>query len=187
MSKLNSYLITDPKYYGNTPEKLYKNLSLHVKDKNIDYICFRDKTTQDIEPLIKSFTEFAKANNIVHVMINSYIDLAYKYGAFGVHLTSSQFSEIKRAKNLGLHVIISTHTKDEITRAETLGADAVTFSPIFDTPNKGEAKGIDVLADMCAASDMKIIALGGIVSDVHVEKLKNSGCFGFASIRYFLK
>jgi len=186
VSNLKSYLITDPQYYGSTPSHLLKTLSLHVKDKAIDYICFRDKSTQDIEPLIQTFVAFAKANNILHVMINSHIDLAYKYGAYGVHLTSMQFGEIKRAKELGLFVVISTHSLQEIEKVEKLGADVVTFSPIFKTPNKGEPKGIEALHAISSNTKMKVIALGGIVTPLHVKEIEEANVYGFASIRYFL-
>ena len=111
--------------------------------------------------------------------------LAAKLGATGVHLTSQQFDDIPKAKELGLEVIISTHTHDEVHIAEAMGADYVTYSPIFATPGKGEAKGIDDLKAIIGMSDIEIFALGGIISMNEVEQLQESNVFGFASIRYF--
>jgi thiamine-phosphate pyrophosphorylase len=111
--------------------------------------------------------------------------LAAKLGANGVHLTSQQFDDIPHAKELGLEVVISTHTYDEVYIAEAMGADYVTYSPIFETPDKGEPKGVEDLAEIVNRTDIDIFALGGIVSEKEVDALRESGVFGFASIRYF--
>jgi thiamine-phosphate pyrophosphorylase len=102
-----------------------------------------------------------------------------------VHLTSNQFSDIKKAKELGLFVVISTHSFSEIELAIKLGANAVTFSPIFPTPNKGEPKGVEALKEAVKKFDIKIIALGGIVSQKEIKEVKKANPWGFASIRYF--
>ena len=93
---------------------------------------------------------------------------------------------IKEAKNQNLFTIISTHTFKEIEKAQKFGADAVTFSPIFYTPNKGKPKGVKELKKAITTfPDIKIIALGGIVSDKEVLQIQRTGAYGFASIRYF--
>ncbi|MDY0117717.1 MAG: thiamine phosphate synthase, partial [Sulfurimonadaceae bacterium] len=65
------------------------------------------------------------------------------------------------------------------------GADAITYSPIFETPNKGEPKGIEALQHVIKKYPIKIFALGGIVESSHVIDVEKSGAYGFASIRYF--
>ena len=182
-NRVLKYLITDPKYYGNTPDSLKENLHLHVKA--VDFLCFRDKKSSHIEPLVQTAVEFAKAINL-HVVINSYVDLAHKYGAYGVHLTSLQFDAIPKSKDLGLFVVVSTHSIDEALKAEHLGADMITFSPIFATPNKGEPKGLKALEDVVKAVNLPVIALGGIVTQAHIDSISISGAKGFASIRYWL-
>ncbi len=117
--------------------------------------------------------------------IHRHVKLAYQLGAMGVHLTSTQFAEIPHAKELGLEVIISTHTHEEVLKAEILGADAVTYSPIFSSPEKGEPKGIEDLKELLKKCKIKVFALGGIVEASHVEMVEETGVYGFASIRYF--
>ena len=105
-----------------------------------------------------------------------------------MHLTSNQFEDIKRAKENKLFTMISCHTEDEIILAKKLDADAITYSPIFNTPNKGAVKGIAKLKDMVDKyqdKHFKIIALGGIIDENHTEKIKQIKAYGFASIRYF--
>ena len=182
-NRVLKYLITDPKYYGSTPQLLQEKLQLHVKD--VDFLCFRDKESCNVEPLIKVAVDFAKAIKL-HVIINSHIDLAYQYGAYGVHLTSMQLDAIAQAKSWGLFVVVSTHTLSEALQAERLGADMITYSPIFLSPNKGEPKGVEALVKVVKAVRIPVIALGGIVTQTHIDKIRYSGAQGFASIRYWL-
>jgi thiamine-phosphate pyrophosphorylase len=107
-------------------------------------------------------------------------------GAFGVHLISTQFDAIKKAKALGLFVVISTHTLEEILQAQNLGADAVTFSPIFNSPNKGNPTGLAPLKEIQGKINIKIIALGGITTDEQIKAVESCGVFAYASIRKFI-
>jgi thiamine-phosphate pyrophosphorylase len=183
---MKSYLITDPKYYTNHPTKFEQKLQNVIDDNHIDLICFRDKISSNQEELIDIFMHTCKKNNIFKTFINTNIDLAHKYKSHGVHLTSEQFDKIKIAKELSLQVIISTHNEQEIQNAIDLGADYITYSPIFFTPNKGDAKGLENLKYIIKEyPQIPIIALGGIIDLEHLNKIKTINPFGFASIRYF--
>lgn len=187
-----NYLITDPKYYTDDTTKFKEILSKALENHKVSMASFRDKISGDIESLAKSFITICKKYSIQRIIINSNIDLALSLGFDGVHLTSSQFDKIKFCKENGLFVIISCHNFDEVKMAYELGADAITYSPIFYTPYKGKPKGIDALSalkhrvDEISNRDFKIIALGGIVDNDHIDQIKASGANGFASIRYFI-
>lgn len=184
---MKSYAITDPKYYTNNPNEFQKVLQNVLNNNTIDMICFRDKISTNQEELIKVFLEVCKDNHINKTFINTNIELAYKYNAYGVHLTSTQFVQITQAKEQNLKTIISCHTYEEIESAISLGIDYVTYSPIFPTPNKGEPKGIDHLEQTIAKyPHIPIIALGGIITQEHLRQIKLTNSFGFASIRHFL-
>lgn len=175
-----SYFISEPSYFNNINDIFTKY--------NPNIVCFRDKETKVIEPLAKKFIQIAKKSDIKLVLINTHINLAIKYNYDGVHLTSKQFDEIAIAKQNKLFVIISCHTEDEIVLAKSYGADAITYSPIFDTPNKGTAKGttnLKYIVDKYQDKSFNIIALGGIVTNNHIEQIKKTKAKGFASIRYF--
>ena len=79
------------------------------------------------------------------------------------------------------------HNEEEIYKALKFGADAVTYSPIFYTPDKGNPKGLEDLNEKVAKINIKIIALGGIISDEDIAKIKSTDAYAFASIRYFIK
>lgn len=186
---MQSYLITDPKYYSNNPTKFTIILNNTLHSHAVDMACFRDKSSNNFKELAKVFVETCKKNSIKKYFINGDYLLASELNATGVHLTSTQFDHIKKAKELGLEVIISTHNKTEIQQAIEGGADYITYSPIFTTPNKGEPKGVKDLQNICKQyPQMKIIALGGIVNDNQINEIKKeANPFGFASIRYFVK
>ena len=93
--------------------------------------------------------------------------------------------DIPKAKKLNLLTIISTHSLEEVKDAKNLGADIVTYSPIFSTPNKGIAKGAEELNLVVDSCNIKVIALGGIVTQEQIDEVKNCNVYGFASIRYF--
>lgn len=177
---LKAYLITDPAVFGSTPEALLSNLSKSIQKYNPDLICLRDKESKDYPALAKAFLGMkTKAKLLLH----SDIDLALSLGAYGVHLTSSQLDEIERAKEAGLYVIASTHSVQEAFLAAD--ADAITYSPIFFSPNKGEPKGLGDLKEITGKIKTKIFALGGITSQEQVKQVEACGVYGFASIRYF--
>lgn len=180
------YLITDPKYYSSNLKIFESTLHKAIKLYDPDILCFRDKSSFNIEELISSFVMVCKENKINNIFINTYIHLAKKYNAKGVHLTSTQFDEIKVAKELGLEVIISCHNDEDIENAINQKADAITYSPIFETPNKGEPKGLEELERVIKKYDIDIIALGGIVSGAQINELSTINSYGFASIRYYV-
>ena len=184
---MKKYLITDPEYYTNDLKEFQNKLENKLKNKKTDIACFRDKKSKNVEELAKIFVNVCKKNNINTILLNSDYKLAHKLGAHGVHLNSKQFDEIQEAKKLNLITIISCHTENEIQKAIELSSDMITYSPIFNTPNKGEAKGIELLKKVVKTyPKTKIIALGGIIKDSQIQEIKEAKAYGFASIRYFI-
>lgn len=184
--KINSYLITDPALYGDNPDLLEVSLSQVFAKTLPDFALFRDKQTFDYRTLASIFVEVCRNYKIPKVLLHGDYPLAHELKADGVHLTSTQFEMIKEAKQLGLYVIISTHTHDEALKAQELGADAITYSPIFTSPNKGEPKGLEDLKEIVDKIEIPIFALGGITSQEQINAVEDSGVYGFASIRYFI-
>jgi thiamine-phosphate pyrophosphorylase len=170
---LFSYLITDPLFYQNFKIDLVNSIEKYQPD----YICFRDKNSIKNYKLAIEIAKYYK----IPIVVNQYIELV-KLGFDGIHLTSSQLnlaSQFKQYLTFG-----STHNLEEIKKGE--GCDFVTFSPIFNSKGR-EGVGIEKLNQICKIAKPKVFALGGIVSDNEVKQLKNSECYGFASIRYFIR
>jgi len=180
---INSYLITDPKYYFSDFVSLKEVLAKHRPS----FALYRDKDNFDYKRLAVKFLETCSQFESVKPMLHGDVNLAVTLDAYGVHLTSLQFDEIKKAKEVGLFTVISCHSEEEMLKAQKLGADAVTFSPVFSTPNKGEPKGLAELQRMVDKMSIPIIALGGITTETEVKAVASTGCYGFASIRYFVE
>jgi len=153
--------------------------------KKADMIVYRDKECADYEANAKQFMVEAREHSFEKILLHTDYKLAHKLKADGVHLNSTQFSNIAEAKDLDLFVVISTHSKEEALHAQKLGADIITFSPIFTTPNKGEPKGVEVLREVSSSLDIAVIALGGIVEQEQIDLCEEAGAVGFGSIRYF--
>lgn len=183
---MKSYLITDPKYYGNSILEFKEMLISVLKKNRVDIVCFRDKESNNYRELAGVFVDVCKSFEIETILLNENYLLAKELNATGVHLTSKQFDKIQEAKSLGLHVMISCHTFSQIEKARDKHIHAITYSPIFKTPNKGEPKGISKLKEATILYDMDIYALGGIISKDEIYKIKETKAIGFASIRYFL-
>lgn len=175
---IKKYLITSPEFYN--------HLETQIANHNPEYILYRDKENKDYETGAKTFLDTIGNISSAKLFLHQDVALAYQLRASGVHLTSLQFDAIESAKKLGLEVIVSTHTKEEVLKAEVLGADAVTYSPIFATPGKGEPKGVKDLQELVSSCSMKVFALGGIITHEHVKQIEQTNAYGFASIRYFV-
>jgi len=183
---MKSYLITDPKYYTNNPIKFKEILENVLIKHKPDMVCFRDKQSSNFEQLAKIFVDICKSNNIEKILINERYELAQSLGFDGVHLTSRQFDKIQIVNELGLCTIVSCHNNEELELAKKYNANIVTYSPIFETPNKGDAKGIDDLNRVSENYNIQIIALGGILDKSHIKQISTTNVIGWASIRYFI-
>lgn len=98
--------------------------------------------------------------------VNGSPALAARPEAAGVHLP--QGHSVAAARDfLGPEKLVgqSAHNVREVYRAAAAGADYVTLSPVFESISKGAfapALGLAVLAEVCAESNIPVIALGGV-------------------------
>jgi thiamine-phosphate pyrophosphorylase len=177
-----AYAITDPSTLN------FHTLEIDLKRfaSKADMIVYRDKSTNNYALNAKQFIHQAKKYNFQKILLHTNYNLAHQLKADGVHLKSTQFEDIQKAKALGLWVVISTHTLEEALEAELLGADMISYSPIFATPNKGTPKGLKALGEVVSMLSIPVIALGGILTEEQVILCEENGAEGFASIRYFV-
>ncbi len=181
-----SYLITDPKYYTQDLDQFEKNFTLHARAHKPDFALLRDKDNKDYKNLSKLFVFLCDSLD-VKSFIHSDVDLALSLKAYGVHLPFSLISHLKKAKENNLFSIVSTHSLQEALQAQEMGANAITYSPIFDTPNKGKPVGLEKLKEIIDKIRINCFSLGGIVSPLHVKECLHVNPYGFASIRYFTR
>ncbi len=179
------YAITDPAYYGSEPSDLKRSVERTLSNSKVDLICLRDKKNPDYTALAEAFIDMKPLFPETLFFLHSDVGAAIDLGSDGIHLPSGMFEKVAVSCDAGLKVIVSTHSLDEIKRAEKGGAYGVTYGPIFETPGKGEPKGLEKLKEIRGKIGLNIFALGGIVSKEQIEAVERAGADGFASIRYF--
>ncbi|QOY50898.1 thiamine phosphate synthase [Candidatus Sulfurimonas baltica] len=182
---MQKYLITSAEFCMDTPNVFKNTLYNQFLKHKPNYALYRDKSNKNYNLGASSFMDVCRKFETMKSFIHQHADLAKELNATGVHLTSKQFDKIFDAKKFGLEVIVSTHTFEEVLLAQELGADAVTFSPIFTSPDKGEPKGVEELKELLEMCSIPVFALGGIVKTLHVGMIGQTKAYGFASIRYF--
>lgn len=119
------------------------------------------------------------------LLVNDRADIALASRADGAHLPANSVPAgmLRRTFPDGFLIGTSVHSLEELLEAKSSGADFVTYGPVFHTPGKGEAKGLQELERVCsAAGDFPVIALGGVSVENYASVLK-AGAAGLAAIR----
>jgi thiamine-phosphate pyrophosphorylase len=98
------------------------------------------------------------------LVINDDVEAALRCGADGVHLGQTDRGA-EQALAAGLLLGISARDVDEAAKAQALGAAYIGAGPVWATPSKADSGppiGLDVLAAMCAAVSLPVVAIGGV-------------------------
>lgn len=189
MKKPIIYLITDGSFdsqnYSLKFAKLFELVEIAV-NSGISMIQIREKNLP-ARLLFQLTQEIAKIrkDSATKILVNDRADVALAAKADGVHLTANSIPTKVIRQNFPKEFIIgvSTHTLEEAVQAKNEGADFAVFAPIFYTPNKGEAQGIEKLREVVqTVKNFPIIALGGINEENFADTL-NAVASGIAAIR----
>ncbi len=175
------------RYYitGGT-EKLLEYIRRAIDD-GVEYIQIREKhlNARDLFHFVSTAVRATESTN-TRILVNTRADIAIAAGAHGVHLPANSISPqlLRSITSPEFMIGVSCHTLDEITRAHQESADFAVFGPIFDTPGKGPAVGLDALHAACTATTLPILALGGITWQ-NASQCIEAGAAGIAGIRLF--
>lgn len=176
------YAITDPSILSF--DTLASDLR-RIKNRGATMILYRDKEARDYDERARRFVREAREIGFGKILLHNAPELAAQLGVWGVHCASGSFEMIRRARQLGLKTVASTHSPEEIRSAEEKGADLVTLSPLFGSPGKGEPLGEVRFTRIAQGARVPILALGGITDDEKIRRALSCGASGIASIRYF--
>jgi len=160
-----------------------------LSDLGVSHFQIREKNLS-ASNLYKLSGEVAKVlrDTATRLFINDRADIALAIGAYGVHLTGNSMSAklVRQTYGSSLSVFVSTHGIGEVMQARNANADAVVFGPVFSTPGKSEAVGIEALtATVEGSTELPIIALGGIDHN-NCRSVLEAGAAGVAGIRCFV-
>ncbi len=119
----------------------------------------------------------------VELVVNDDVEAALELGC-GVHLGRSD-PGAQRAAAAGIPLGISAATRREAAVAEFAGATYVGAGPVWATPSKPDAGtpiGLAGLADVCLATQLPVVAIGGIDASNAADCIR-AGASGVAVIR----
>ena len=149
----------------------------------VDAVVLREKQlsqqalAQGIEQLLALGVPAAK------LIVHSVPSLAEAYQLLGCHFASDA---IVYGNDFPFLCGQSTHSVEEALRCENRGMDYIYFSHIFPSSSKPNLapRGLAALTDVCAATSIPVIALGGI-NKRNQHLLATTGASGFAAISMF--
>ena len=156
----------------------------------IDSVQVRDKGASAAE-LFASVVEIQRLarGGSARVLVNDRIDVALAARAHGVHLAAKSLPPALARTLVEPWQLVGTsvHSVDEAVHAARDGADYLTFGHVYPTwSHEGEpARGVRMLADVVAAVDVPVLAIGGITIDA-MPRIAACGAGGFAAIGLFL-
>ncbi|HKQ80485.1 MAG TPA: thiamine phosphate synthase [Blastocatellia bacterium] len=152
----------------------------------------KDMSAKDLAAFTREAVRRARPHG-VRVLVNDRIDVAMAAGADGVHLRVSSIPAreardlaAKKGRNDFL-IGVSTHSITEARLAEDGGADFIVCGPVYTTASKqayGPPLGLELLAEICDATAIPALALGGINLANYREPLRR-GAAGVAAISLF--
>ena len=119
----------------------------------------------------------------VELVVNDDVDAALELGC-GVHLGQSD-QGAERAAAAGIPLGISVATRREAAVAEFSGATYLGAGPVWATPSMADAGrsiGLDGLADVCLATQLPVVAIGGVDASNAADCIR-AGAAGVAVIR----
>jgi thiamine-phosphate pyrophosphorylase len=119
----------------------------------------------------------------IELVVNDDVDAALELGC-GVHLGQTD-AGVERAAAAGIPLGISAATRREAAVAEFAGATYLGAGPVWATPSKPEAGtpiGLFGLADVCLATQLPVVAIGGIDASNAGDCIR-MGAAGVAVIR----
>lgn len=132
-------------------------------------------------------TRDALAGTNVQLIVDDRLDWALAAGADGVHLGQTDLP-VAAARRLadavrpGFLIGATVTTASQARRAEGDGADSLGFGPVFPTASKdnpASVKGLDGLAETCAAVRIPVLAIAGITPE-RVAGCLEAGGWGVA-------
>jgi thiamine-phosphate pyrophosphorylase len=148
---------------------------------DVDFIQVRDRdaTARDLARQVRA------AMRIAPVLVNDRADVAIACGAAGVHLRAGSIAASEIRKLAPLIVTVSCHSAADVEAAGS--ADYVLLAPIFSPLSKIDTRtplGLDKLREICAATSIPVIALGGITA-ANAQACIEAGAKGIAGITLF--
>ncbi len=122
----------------------------------------------------------------VPLIINDHIDVALAVDAEGVHVGKGDLPALETRRLIGPDKILglSVGSMEEMAMVPAAGVDYLGIGPVYPTGTKadaGEATGVELFAELVAATALPVVAIGGIHRD-NCTPLFGAGTDGVAVV-----
>ncbi|MDF1535997.1 MAG: thiamine phosphate synthase [bacterium] len=182
------YLVTDPELsLGRSEVEVVRR----AVAAGVTMVQYRDKNAST-RVMIEKTRSLAKIcrESAVPLIVNDRLDVALAGGAHGVHLGQDDMDpgDCHEIAGTGFIIGVSVTTVEEVRKAEKAGADYVAANGVFPTGTKtdlGEPLGLTGLAELAAATDLPLIAIGGI-DDTNAGQIIEAGGTGVALVSFIV-
>lgn len=177
------YAVTDSRWLNG------RSLATVVADAligGVTMVQLRDKAASTLD-LARQARDLAAVCRVANVplVINDDIEAVKMSGVDGVHVGQSDISCAHARKVLGDDAIVgvSVQTVGQAKEAEQAGASYLGVGAIFATATKTDADlvSLDMLAEICRAVSIPVVAIGGI-DDGRISELSGTGIDGVAVV-----
>ena len=177
------YAVTDRAWTG--AQTLYQQVECALKG-GVTCVQLREKELPEAEFLAEAreIGALCRAYGVPFI-INDNVEIALACGADGVHVGQSDMEadRVRDAVGGGMMIGVSARTVEEALAAQRAGADYLGVGAVFPTSTKRDAAEVSrrTLADICAAVDIPVVAIGGIGED-NILELSGTGIDGVALV-----
>ncbi|MBB5752149.1 thiamine phosphate synthase [Prosthecomicrobium pneumaticum] len=178
------YLVTDPVLAG--PRGVVETVR-QALDGGVTLVQLRDPEakTRALCETAAALLEVTRPRGIP-LVINDRVDVMLAVGADGVHVGARDMAPglVRRLTGPDAIVGLSITTLEELAAADLGPVDYIGASPVHATPTKtdtGPALGLDGLARLRAATDLPIVAIGGLHAG-NVRAAVEAGADGIAVV-----
>ena len=164
----------------------HEQLALAALAGGADVVQYREKRPLSNDIRLETATKIVGAMKTAAAccIVNDDIEVARRSGAAGVHLGAGDPSPLEARRRLSAAALIGATANDLATavRAAAEPVDYLGVGPVFATTSKDRPAallGLDGLAEIVAAVDKPVIAIGGIVASSVMDVL-STGAWGIA-------
>jgi len=173
------YLVTDRTLVADLPRAIDRALSGVPRGGAAVQLREKDLGARALLDLARAVAAPCRRHG-APLIVNDRLDVAVAAGADGVHLAGGSV-DVADARRLLPRGLVGASWHEGALRA---GVDFAVFSPVFPSPGKGPAVGLDALARACTAG-VPLLALGG-VDTANASACAAAGAHGVAAIRAWL-
>jgi thiamine-phosphate pyrophosphorylase len=184
--KFQLHLVTQPR---RSPAELVDAVARAI-ECGVDWVQLRDKSASALalHAQARELHEVTRQRG-ARLAVNDRLDVALAVGADAAHLAGQSLPVAAAVKLAAARTLIgrSVHGLAEAQAAAQAGADYLTFGHVFPTSSHPglPPKGLAELADIVAAVEVPVLAIGGITPD-NLPDVLATGCAGICVISAIL-